>query len=213
MGKYLSNLLELTKENHEELKSELSILSDEDFYLWRMFRLLAHNYTSILRFSRSNMIDYSLKNVILIILKAFSNMPHSKIEALKEKLNDVKNVREQETEAPEIPVIESDQESGEIQINGKEEKRKESPKRPTLNKKYVNDKQKKTYRETEYIEKDSQTKYKSLKNERSERSERGERGERGAKDDRDDKGYRRDRVDYKSHGKSYKTGYKRHKYH
>ena len=129
----------------------------------------------------------------MIILKAFSNLPHSKIECLKEKLQHVNNFRQNSNVAPETPLIESDQESGEVHLNDKEERFKTSPKKPTLNKRSNQDKSKKyTNRENNYEDerndKDSQSKP------RPSRSDRTDRG------------------DYKNQSKSFNAGYKRHKY-
>lgn len=196
LAKYLNNVLDLAMANSDELKSELATLGDEDFYIWRTFRLLAKNYSTVLKFSRSNVIDYSLKNILLIILKAFSNLPHSKIEALKDKLADVNIVRQQLAEPSETPAVESDQESGEVQINGKEERFKSSPKRPVLNKKPALDKSKHhssrdNGREAERNDRESQSKSRPLRSERTDRNERSE---------------------YKSQAKSFNPGYKKHKY-
>ena len=164
------------------------MLSEEDFYLWRTFRLLANNYGTVLKFSRSNIIDYSLKNVILIILKAFSEQPHSKIEAIKEKLQEVRNAREEAVEAPESPIIESDQESGEVQLNGREEKSKAPVKQTSDDKRPGRDKPKRYTREPERGDRESQTKPRVFRSDRA------------------------DRGDHKSQGKGFKPGYKRHKY-
>ena len=135
------------------------------------------------------MIDYSLKNVILIILKAFSNLPHSKIETLKEKLQDINNHRQESIQIPETPEIESDQESGEVQINGKEEKPKISPKRVNFEKKSLQERPRKLNRDFDRTDRESQSKTRPF------RRDRGDKG------------------DYKGQEKSFRSGYKKSKYH
>lgn len=149
------------------------MLGDEDFYIWRTFRLLSKDYSNVLKFSRSNVIDYSLKNVILIVLKAFSQLPHSKIENLRNHLQDVNNLRDEPEPKPETPIqIESDQESGEIHLNGKEDKFKLSPKRPILNKKAKDDGYKKhSHRDAERNDKESHGRSRVFKNDRNDRGE------------------------------------------
>lgn len=204
----------------------------------RLFRLLGRDYSNVLKFGRNNAIDYSLRNVLLIILKAFSNQPHSKIEQLAAELADINVHRvepEYEPEVEEPEAAESEQESGEVQINGKDERFKLSPKHGGLNKKsnYENGR-KNNGKEAGKEEKEEgeaplkprlnrnsrneasdrhEKPEKHERNDRNHRNDRNERADRGGKYERGDRYERNGRQEHKGQFRSTYATNKRHKYH
>ena len=128
LERYLGELLSLFDKSMRSFKSEVELLTDDDFFYWRSCRLLFKNYPNVFKFSEDNIINYSLKNIVLLIMKTFSNKGEDKLEALKEDLVDFDSVRNDNVSDKEPSEVESI-ESGEIDIPVKETKSKEVPKK------------------------------------------------------------------------------------